>query len=154
MRDFNDADRKKKKDRIKLPENPAGLSPDELSKLESNVKSSLKDGYIPCPVAWKIAKDAGVPKIAVGAITDRLGIRVTDCQLGCFKVDKTPYDSSVRKDVDREIAAALEALSKNNGLTCAAAFDFARQMKLKPSQISEAINNLGLKIHQCQLGCF
>ncbi|GAI11094.1 unnamed protein product, partial [marine sediment metagenome] len=75
MRDFNETDKKKKKARIQIPENPANLSKEKLLQLEDKVKASLKDGYLSCPIAWKIAKEADVPKIAVGEITDRLSIR-------------------------------------------------------------------------------
>ena len=154
MRNFNDTDRKKKKDRIKLSENPVGLSPEELSKLENTVKSSLKDGYLPCPVAWSIAKNAGVPRIAVGEIADRFGIRVTDCQLGCFKVGKTPYDNTTQQAVDDVITARLDSLVVNSELTCAGVFELARQLKSTPMKIADVINARNMKIRNCQLGCF
>lgn len=55
MRDFNDKDRKKKSSRIQLGENPANLSQETLIVLESTIKSALKEGYLSCPIAWKIA---------------------------------------------------------------------------------------------------
>ena len=79
MRNFNEADRKKKQKRIQIEENPGNLSKEQLSNLEDRVRASLKDGYLSCPVAWKIADEAKVPRIAVGNITDRLGIRVANC---------------------------------------------------------------------------
>jgi len=94
MRDFNEADRKKKNTRIRIQKNPGNLSKEVLSRLEDMVIASLKDGYLPCPVAWKVAKEANVPKVTIGEITDRLGIRITNCQIGCFKIEKTPYDNS------------------------------------------------------------
>ena len=69
MRDFNEADKEKKSTRIQIPSNPDNLSEEKLTQLESKVRASLKDGYLPCPVGWKIAKEASVTKIAVGAIT-------------------------------------------------------------------------------------
>ena len=95
MRSFSEADRKKKKIRILIQENPGELSNEVLSQLEDTVKASLKDGYLPCAVAFKIAKEAQVTKVAVGEMTDRLGIRITNCQIGCFKVDKTIHDLSL-----------------------------------------------------------
>jgi len=154
MRDFNEADRNKKKARIQLKKNPANLSDEALSKLEEAVKASLKEGYLPCPVAWKLAEDAGVPRIAVGEITDRFGIRVTNCQLGCFKVDKTVQGYPPDTDLDSEIVSRLETLKGNNELTCAGVFDLARQLKLKPMAIADVMNIRELKIHDCQLGCF
>jgi hypothetical protein len=154
MRDFNEADRNKKQDRIKISENPAGLTAEELRNLENTVRSSLKDGFMPCPLAWKIAKDAGVPRIAVGEITDRLGIRVTDCQLGCFKVDKTPYDDSIPGEVSAAIDAGLDELKAKDELTCSNAFDLARRVKTTPKAVADAMNRRSIKIRECQLGCF
>ncbi|MFC2010819.1 hypothetical protein ACFLUR_00810 [Chloroflexota bacterium] len=154
MRDFNEADRKKKTARIRIQENPGNLSKAVLSQLEDTVKASLKDGSLPCPVAWKIAKEANVPKIAVGEITDRLGIRLTNCQIGCFKIEKTPHDKSIHQNIDSEIIVMLETLKENNQLTCAKVFDLAQQFKLKPMAIADEANARDFKIRACQLGCF
>jgi hypothetical protein len=154
MRDFNEADKKKKTERIQLPENPVNLSGEMLSDLEEKVKAALKDGYLSCPTAWRIAKDSDVPRIAVGVIADRLGIRITDCQLGCFKVEKTVYDSSPDENIDTEVIPALKALKANDELTCARVFELAHRFKLKPMDIANEINAMGLKFHSCQLGCF
>ncbi len=54
-REFTDADRTRKKRRIELPENPADLSPEGLADLEQAVLAAVKDGYIACPAAWKVA---------------------------------------------------------------------------------------------------
>jgi len=154
MRDFNEADRKTKKERIQIQENPANLPKEELSQLEATVKDSLKDGYLSCLVAWKIAKGANVPKIAVGEITDRLGIRITNCQIGFFKIEKTSYDNSDHENLDGEFITALETLAGNNELTCVKIFELARQFKLKPMVIANEANARDYKIHSCQLGCF
>lgn len=47
MRDFNDADRQKKKGRINLPENPDNLSQEALQDLETAVRGAARDGYVP-----------------------------------------------------------------------------------------------------------
>ena len=127
MRDFNESDRTKKKERIKIKENPADLSTEQLAELENTVKGSLKEGYLSCPTAWKIASNAGVPKIAVGEITDRLGIRVTSCQLGCFGVEKTLYNNPEHKHLEGEIVAELEKLIAGDQLSCTKIFELARQ---------------------------
>ena len=154
IQDFNEADQAKKRARIRIQENPDNLSKEELSQLESTVKASLKGGYLSCPVAWRIAKDANVTKVAVGEIADRLGIRVTDCQIGCFKIEKTLYDNPDHKNIDAEILTILETLKENDQLTCAKVFELARQFKLKPIAIANEASTRGLKILGCQLGCF
>ena len=154
MRDFNETDKKKKQARIQIEENPGNLSKESLLEMESAVKASLKDGYLSCPTAWRMAKEANVPKIAVGKITDRLGIRITNCQLGCFSIEKTPYDKSSQKNTDNAVITMINTLKESNQLTCAKVFDLARQYKLKPMVVADEINAMGLKISSCQLGCF
>ena len=153
VRNFGEKDKNKKKNRIKLPENPGNLSPEELTGLQDKVQASLKGGYLPCARAFKIAEDIKVPKIAVGAMTDKLGVRISDCRTGCFKVDKILHEGEEKK-VDPQILAAVEELNNKNELTCAGVFALAEQFHVVPMKVSDAANLKGWKIHQCQLGCF
>ena len=154
MRDFNDSDRNKKADRIRLGENPANLPPEKLAGLEKAVKVSFQDGCLPCPAGWKIAKDNDVPRLAIGGVMDKLGLRVTGCQLGFFRVDKTPYEGTASFEPGEQLKVELSDMDKNGSLTCSAVFDMARRLGMKPADISNAANIMGLKIRQCQLGCF
>jgi len=43
-----------------------------------------KDKRIPCKLARKIAEQAGLPYHEIGKLADKLGIKITDCELGCF----------------------------------------------------------------------
>lgn len=53
-------------------------------KLEEVLKASLVDGRLPCPVAFKISADLGVSKTAIGDMANKLDIKISGCQLGCF----------------------------------------------------------------------
>jgi hypothetical protein len=152
MRDFNDAAREKKSTRIKLPGNSGNLSEQKHARLEADIKASLRDGYLPCPAAWKIAREAGVTKIAVGEACDRMGIRVTDCQIGFFKKSKTPYENDGRENIDEGAVSELRQLGGR--LTCAGVFELAKKHKIKPLTLSHEAGALGVKIGECQLGCF
>jgi hypothetical protein len=154
MREFSDADRKKKSGRIKLPDNPGNLSKEALSQLENAVKAAVKDGYVTCPSGWKVAMDAGVSRLDVGAMIDKLGIRVKDCQIGCFEVAKTPHTGSVTEPVREEVARRVEALGEKGELTCYSVFALAHELKVKPMSVADAANIRGYKIRECQLGCF
>jgi hypothetical protein len=154
MRNFNEVDKKKKLSRIQLPENPEGLTQEALSQLENMIKASLRDDNLQCATAFKIAKQAKVPKIAVGELTDRLGFRITNCQIGCFKVDKTVRDNVVQKKLVDEITPMLESLKQKDELTCVKVFELALQLKLTPMAIADVANLRNWKIHHCQLGCF
>ena len=154
MRNYNEADRKKKSERIQTRENLDDLSRELITQLKNTIKASLKEGYLPCPVAWKIAKDYNISKIAVGEIADRLGVRIINCQLGCFKIEKTPYDESAHKSLNDEVVTLLEELKEKSQITCSMVFDLARQFKIKPLAIAHEMSARGMKIRSCQLGCF
>ena len=53
-------------------------------KLEMKIKSSLVDGRLPCTVAFKIAKELKVSPRDVGDAANRLSVKISSCQLGCF----------------------------------------------------------------------
>lgn len=54
------------------------------AELEEKITSSLVNNKLPCPVAFKIARELKVSLHEVGEAADRLGIRISSCQLGCF----------------------------------------------------------------------
>lgn len=154
MRDFNDADREKKSRRITLPDNPGNLSEEALSQLEAAVRAAGGYGSIACPSGWKLAKDSGVSRLDVGAMIDKLGLRVTNCQLGCFTVDKTPYAGSATEPISDEVASRVEDLRDKGELTCSHVFALARELQVAPMSVADAANVRGYKMRQCQLGCF
>ena len=154
MRDFNDKDRTRKSSRKQLGANPADLPPETLDRLEAAVNAALKNGYLSCPAGWKLAKNMNVPRIAVGAVMDKLGVRITDCQIGFFKVDKTPYTGHAPQAPSQDVADGLRELDAAHTLTCSAVFELAHRLKTTPLKVSEAASGMGLKIRDCQLGCF
>jgi len=52
--------------------------------LREAVKSMERDGSVPCAALRKLAEDSGVPYKVAGAAADLSGIRVRNCDLGCF----------------------------------------------------------------------
>ncbi|MHB8881139.1 MAG: hypothetical protein ACYC69_06470 [Thermodesulfovibrionales bacterium] len=52
--------------------------------IEKALQNYAGDGKITCAIARKIAEDLKVPYKEVGETANRLGIRIKDCQLGCF----------------------------------------------------------------------
>jgi len=49
------------------------------------IKSSSQEGKITCHQALKIAEEMGVPSRKIGALLNKLKIKLVSCQLGCFK---------------------------------------------------------------------
>jgi hypothetical protein len=154
VRYFVDADRRKKTARISVGENPGNLSAQRLSELEEAVKSSLTGGYLPCPVGWKIAHDMKVSRIAVGEVADRLGFRVTDCRLGCFGVDKIPFDNEMQDNIPAGLIAVLEKYREKKRIDCPEVFALAERFGISPLSVSKTAAASGLKVLGCQLGCF
>lgn len=54
------------------------------TELEEKIVISLVDGQLPCPVAFKIARELKISLGDIGEATDKLGIKFSTCQLGCF----------------------------------------------------------------------
>lgn len=53
--------------------------------LAAKIRESLVNGKLPCPVALKLANDLDISPKRIGDITNEMGIKVSSCQLGCFK---------------------------------------------------------------------
>ena len=52
--------------------------------LKEAVLDKAVDGKVTCPVLRKLAEDMGVPNRVAGAAADMAGVRVHNCDLGCF----------------------------------------------------------------------
>jgi hypothetical protein len=48
------------------------------------VEAKAADGKIACPTLRKLAEDTGVAYRVAGAAADEIGVKVRDCDLGCF----------------------------------------------------------------------
>jgi len=54
------------------------------NRIEEAIKKKAVKGRLSCSSARKIAEEAGVSYKIVGNAADRLKIKITNCQLGCF----------------------------------------------------------------------
>ncbi len=52
--------------------------------LEQKIKALLVNGKLPCAIAFQIAEETGVAPPDVKDAADKLGIKISSCQLGCF----------------------------------------------------------------------
>jgi len=48
------------------------------------IKAKAVDGKVTCPVLRKFAEDSGVAYKVAGTAADMAGVRVHNCDLGCF----------------------------------------------------------------------
>ena len=52
--------------------------------LEKRVKEASQDNRIVCEAAFAISKELDIPTEEVRMAADQLGIKISNCQLGCF----------------------------------------------------------------------
>jgi hypothetical protein len=66
-------------------ENPGWQgAPAPVGPLECALVAEARSGRIPCASIFRIAAANGVPVADAGRAVQRLGIKVTGCQVGCF----------------------------------------------------------------------
>jgi len=54
------------------------------NELEKAIRGAMIDGRLPCEASWKIAKEFKMARIRVSAACEKLGIKISHCQLGAF----------------------------------------------------------------------
>jgi len=52
--------------------------------LEDEIFDNLEDEKLPCAAAWNIASKMKIKKLDVSAACEKLGIKISKCQLGAF----------------------------------------------------------------------
>jgi hypothetical protein len=62
----------------------SGSQGDNDRTLEEEMRASLVNGKLPCAAAFRIAKKLKVSPRQVGDAANRLNIKISSCQLGCF----------------------------------------------------------------------
>lgn len=52
--------------------------------LEEELKAALVNGRLPCAIVFKISHKFKVNPQKVGSMANRLNLKISNCQLGCF----------------------------------------------------------------------
>lgn len=55
-----------------------------MEKLKDEMLRKADNGSLTCSVARKLAEELNISYREVGVAADELGIKIRDCQLGCF----------------------------------------------------------------------
>ena len=55
---------------------------------------------------------------------------------------------------ETRIAEEMQSIAKDGKITCTQARKLAEDLKVSYSDVGTVANNLKIKIHKCQLGCF
>jgi LAO/AO transport system kinase len=67
-----------------MPETEKALTPEQQGELEQRLHKASRESRIHCSSALAIAKSLGVPAAEVGKTANKLKIKISKCQLGCF----------------------------------------------------------------------
>lgn len=122
--------------------------------IADRIKESLTEGKLPCALAFKVARRLEVSPHQVGEVADELDVKISRCQLGLFGYGPKGKPLEPAQEVGRELEARIRDRVVEGGLPCAVAWDIARELTMKRIDVARAAEGLGIRITQCQLGCF
>lgn len=128
-------------------------------RLEAAVRQAVgEDNQLPCPVAFKIAGELKLTPLQVGEMADKLGIRLSHCQLGLFgygpKSEGKHRIVCPMSEIPADLKRAIEEALVDGRLPCAAAWEIAARFRRPRLDIANAAEGLGIRINKCQLGAF
>ena len=122
--------------------------------ITARIKESLTEGRLPCPSVFKVARRLEVSPQQVGEVADELGIKISRCQLGLFGYWPEDKPLEPAQEVGEELQARIRDRVIEEGLPCATAWDIAGELTMKRIDVARVAESLGIRITQCQLGCF
>jgi len=64
--------------------NTSSISDEQYSLIKERILAAAHDNRITCSGAFAIAKALKAPTSEVGRMADKLNIKISKCQLGCF----------------------------------------------------------------------
>jgi hypothetical protein len=123
--------------------------------IATQIQESLTESRLPCPSAFRVARRLEVSPQQVGEVANELNVRLSRCQLGLFGhgSDKGKSLETVQ-EVGEELQARIKDRVVEGSLPCAMAWEIASELTMKRLDVANAAENLGIRIIQCQLGCF
>ena len=124
--------------------------------IAAQIQESLAEGKLPCPLAFKVARRLEVSPQQVGEVADELSVKISRCQLGLFGYGSNKGSKSLEPtpEVGEQLEARIRDRVTEEELPCATAWDIASELTMKRIDVARAAESLGIRITQCQLGCF
>jgi hypothetical protein len=123
-----------------------------------DMKRVLRDGQLPCAVAFDEGQKRGLTAAQIGEWADANEVRVSHCQLGLFgygpKAEGKHKIVRPAETVEDDLAAALRAHAREGRIPCADVWAVAAAAGIARLEASAAVEALGFRVSQCQLGCF
>jgi hypothetical protein len=116
--------------------------------------ASPSDSRLGCAVALGLARKLGVTPGDIGDAANQQKVRIVNCQLGFFAVEKSVHDDLEAVPIEGPLADAIEGALSEGRLSCAAAFEVAGETRTPVKLVGDTATKKGIKIVSCQLGCF
>ena len=126
--------------------------------LEETIRSVLKEGKLPCAVAFKVATEYSATPGEIGDLATNLDIRISHCQLGLFgygpKAQGLHKILKPAETVSDGLQAALLDRAHDGNITCADVWAVAEAQGIAKMEAAAAVEAMGLRLIHCQLHCF
>ena len=122
--------------------------------LVKEINASLAEGRLPCPMAFKTALKLSIIPITVGTKADELGIKISNCQLGCFGKEKATHEELSDMVIASAVAEAVQLSLVSGKILCKTAWDVAKKLKVNRRKVGDTASKLNIRVSDCQLGCF
>jgi hypothetical protein len=122
--------------------------------LAAEIKQKLREGQLPCAVAFEIAKALQVAPLAVGQAADALEISLAKCQLGLFGYQPDKKIVTAETDAPQDLLAAIQAAVADGKIACQVVWEIAARFKVPRLKAGNVCEGQGIKIKPCQLGAF
>src|SRR5512134_2114762 len=126
---------------------------DGILGMEEALNKVLVGGKLPCPMAFKVAREFKVAAKEVGEKADELGIRIIDCQLGCFGAKKATHDDLKGAVLDDKVAGAVRSKLSEGQLRCEEAWGIAHDLTVTRKKVGDTTTQMKVRLVNCQLGC-
>jgi hypothetical protein len=120
----------------------------------TKIKEKVKDGQLPCAVAFKIAEELKIKPAEVGVALDLLEIKISKCQIGIFGYDKGNKIVKPLTQLPDTLEMAIRQNLTDGKLPCARAWQIAETLGIGKMDVTSACDAMGIKISPCQLGAF
>lgn len=126
--------------------------------LEEAIRNALRNGQLPCAVAFKVAQEQNVTPGEVGDLATSLDIRISHCQLGLFGYG--PKEQGLHKilkpadSVSDALETALNSHVVDGKIDCADVWTVAQQIGIPKMEACAAVEAMRLRLDNCQLHCF
>lgn len=118
------------------------------------LENDRDENTITCASAHKIAKSLRISPAQVGVQADLMELGICQCQMGLFGYGPGIKKLDLAYKLDGPTDAALESAARDGRISCADAWNLARELKCSRLEMGSACEAKGLRIKPCQLGAF